>query len=67
MTDECRRPMCGHAWAAHDRRGHREACGACGCHSYVTDYRGTGLAVAVLIFTVLFFLALTAITTGVVP
>lgn len=54
--------MCGHAWAAHDRRGHRLACDVCPCHAYVADYRGTALALAVLLALAVFVAALALIS-----
>lgn len=62
MSDQCRRPICGHAWAAHDRRGHRLACDVCPCHAYVADYRGTALALAVLLALAVFVAALALIS-----
>lgn len=66
MSDYCRRPMCGHASSAHDRRGTRAACDVCACHHFVPDHRGTAVALVVLAAAAAALAAL-AVISGVHP
>lgn len=63
MSDYCRRRCCGHGYAAHDRRGYRDACSACGCHAFRPDLRAA-LVIAVVALGAFFAVIYLGITTG---